>query len=399
MSFNDLQKFDNTRGCDNIGKFDDIRPYYDREIPAAMKRIAESSSFPVLASFVYPGRPLEELKQMLLGFKKISDFQLEVMKCVNEQVIARSITEFSYNGIENLLPNKQYLFVSNHRDIMLDSSLLQYILYKNGHRTSEITFGSNLMSSPLVIDIGKSNKMFRVERGGNMKDFYKNSMHLSEYIRYAIVEKGESVWIAQRNGRTKDGNDATDQGIIKMFCMSKPYDKIEALAELNIVPVSVSYEWEPCDILKTLELYESKYMKYIKKPGEDLNSILTGITQQKGRVHFEICKPLDRGILQSMGNGVTGNDYNRAVAGYIDREIISHYRLYPNNYIAHDIRYGSSEYGNCYSADEKNLFIERMNGLLDYADCDTELLYDIFLGIYSNPVDAKRKIAKAIRNY
>lgn len=376
-----------------MGRFDDIRPYYDSEIPAAMKRIAESSSFPVLASFVYPGRPLEDLKQMLLGFKTISDFQLEVMKCVNEQVISRSITEFSYNGADNLLRERKYLFVSNHRDIMLDSSLLQYILYKNRHQTSEITFGSNLMNSPLVIDIGKSNKMFRVERGGNMKDLYKSSMHLSEYIRHAIVEKGESVWIAQRNGRTKDGNDATDQGLVKMFCMSKPNDKIEALAELNIVPVSVSYEWEPCDILKTLELYESKYMKYIKKPGEDLNSILTGITQQKGRVHFEICKPLERDILQSMGNGVTGNDYSRAVAGYIDKEIISHYRLYPNNYIAHDIRYGSSEYSNCYSAKEKQLFTDRMNALLDYADCDTELLYDIYLGIYSNPVDAKRKIA------
>ena len=390
MSFNDLQKFDNTRGCDNIGKFDDIRPYYDSEIPAAMKRITESSSFPVLASFVYPGRPLEELKQMLLGFRTISDFQLEVMKCVNEQVIARSITEFSYNGIDNLSLEGKYLFVSNHRDIMLDSSLLQYILYKNGHQTSEITFGSNLMSSPLVIDVGKSNKMFRVERGGNMKDFYKSSMHLSEYIRYAITEKNESVWIAQRNGRTKDGNDATDQGLIKMFCMSKPNDKIEALAELNIVPVSVSYEWEPCDILKTLELYESKYMKYIKKPGEDLNSILTGITQQKGRVHFEICKPLERSVLKSMGDGVTWNEYNRAVARYIDGEIISHYRLFPNNYIAHDIRYGSSEYRSCYSVEEKCLFVERMNTLLDYADCDTEMLYDIFLGIYSNPVDAKR---------
>lgn len=372
---------------DEISKFDDIRPYRDSEIPAAMKRIAESSSFPILASFVYPGRPLEEVRQMLLGFKSISDFQLEVMRCVNEQVIARSVTEFTYSGIDNISPNRRYLFVSNHRDIMLDSSLLQYVLFKNGQETSEITFGSNLMSSPLVIDIGKSNKMFRVERGGNMKDFYKSSMHLSEYIRHAITKKGESVWIAQRNGRTKDGNDATDQGIIKMFCMSKPDDKIGALAELNIVPVSVSYEWEPCDILKTLELYESKYIRYIKKPGEDLNSILTGITAQKGRVHFEICKPVSADLLQSLGNGVTGSEYNRRVAGYIDSEILSHYKLYPNNYIAHDIRYGCSEYADRYTADERNLFVSRLDRLADYSDCDTDMLYDIYLGIYSNPID------------
>lgn len=141
---------------------------------------------------------------------------------------------------------------------MLDASVLQNVLHAHGFQTSEITFGANLMSSSLVIDIGKSNKMFKVERGGNMKDFYKSSVHLSEYIRHAITEKGESVWIAQRNGRTKDGNDATDQGIIKMFGISKREDKIKALSELNIVPLSISYEWETCDYMKALELYQSR---------------------------------------------------------------------------------------------------------------------------------------------
>ena len=152
---------------------------------------------------------------------------------------------------------------------MLDASLLQNHLVDGGIETTEITFGANLMVSPLVVDIGKSNKMFKVERpGGSIKDFYRSSLHLSEYIRYAITEKHESVWIAQRNGRTKDGIDATDQGIIKMFCMSELHDKIHALAELNIVPVAVSYEWESCDILKALELYESQYTRYTKKPGD-----------------------------------------------------------------------------------------------------------------------------------
>ena len=147
-----------------------------------------------------------------------------------------------------------YLFVSNHRDIMLDASLLQNVLVDHGMETAQITFGANLMMNQLVVDIGKSNKMFRVERPGNSaREFYKSSIHLSEYIRNVIIGCGESVWIAQRNGRTKDGNDQTDQGIIKMFCMSKADDKISALKELNIVPVSVSYEWESCDILKAIE--------------------------------------------------------------------------------------------------------------------------------------------------
>ena len=203
-------------------KFDDIRPYYDEEIPAAMQRIASSTSFPLLASYVYPEESVEKVRQRIVGYTNIHDFQTETMRRVNEQVIARSITEFTCDGISRLSPHDSYLYVSNHRDIMLDSSLLQYFLVTQGFDTTEITFGANLMQGQLVIDIGKSNKMFKVERpGGGFKDFYRSSLHLSEYIRHAILEKHQSVWIAQRNGRTKNGIDVTDQGIIKMFCMSR----------------------------------------------------------------------------------------------------------------------------------------------------------------------------------
>ena len=324
----------------NPAQFDDIRPYYDSEIPAAMERIVSSDFFGLLCTYVYPGHNPDDVKKMMRSFRTIRDFQLEVMRCVNEQVIARSMTEFTYSGVEKLDPKKKYCFVSNHRDIMLDACLLQYILYKNGHETTEITFGANLMSSPLVIDIGKSNKMFRVERGGNMKDFYMSSKHLSEYIRYVLTDKGQSMWIAQRNGRTKDGKDQTDQGIIKMFCMSEPADKIKALSELNIIPVSVSYEWESCDILKALELYESRFSKYIKKPGEDLNSILTGIAQPKGRVNFTFCDQITENDLH-LYDEMTNNEYHRSVAQLIDRRIIEAYQLTPNNYIAHDLRYAT----------------------------------------------------------
>lgn len=263
-------------------KFDDIRPYYEEEIPAAMQRIANSSSFPLLASYVCPGEPIEQVRQRIASYTNVHDFQTETMRMVNERVIAESISEFSCDGIEHLSPEESYLYVSNHRDIMLDSSLMQYYLVTQGFDTTEITFGANLMVSQLVIDIGKSNKMFKVERpGGNIKDFYRSSLHLSEYIRHVIKEKHQSVWIAQRNGRTKDGMDATDQGIVKMFCMSEPKDKIKALGDLHIVPVSISYEWESCDILKALELYQSQFAKYTKKPGEDLNSILTGILSSR----------------------------------------------------------------------------------------------------------------------
>ena len=370
-------------------KFDDIRPYNAEEFPEAMQRIANSSSFPILASFVYPGEPLEEVRQRIANYKNVYEFQSQTMSRVNERVIEESISEFTCSGIERLSRDKHYLFVSNHRDIMLDASLLQYFLLTQDFDTTEITFGANLMSSQLVIDIGKCNKMFKVERpGGSIKDFYRSSLHLSEYIRYAIQEKHQSVWIAQRNGRTKDGIDATDQGIIKMFCMSRPDDKIQALSELNIVPVAVSYEWESCDILKAIELYQSQYTKYIKKPGEDLNSILTGLLQRKGRVHFELCEPIkDEELMQY--DHLTNNEYHKAVAQLIDSRINPAYRLWPNNYIAHDLRYGSKVFQSFYTKEQREAFLRRLSHLDKYDDCDLDQLKDIYLSIYSNPVERK----------
>ncbi len=373
-------------------RFDDIRPYYNEEIPAAMQRIAEATSFPLLASYVFPNRSIDDVREEMRGYKTIKEFQLGVMYHANKQILKKSATEFTFSGIEYISHNTNYLFVSNHRDIMLDASLLQNVFIDNGFDTSEITFGANLMRGQVVIDVGKSNKMFKVERpGGSIKEFYRSSMHLSDYIRTTLTERHQSVWIAQRNGRTKDGVDRTDQGIIKMFGMSRSDDKIESLAELNIVPVAVSYEWEPCDILKTIELYERQQGPYIKKPGEDLNSILTGITEPKGRIHIEFCKPITRDDLLQFDNCTSG-EFHKAVANLMDQRICSAYRLSPNNYIAYDLHYGKKKYINMYTSEEKKAFKERMKSLLiRYEDeCDIEALADIFLGIYANPIDSKK---------
>lgn len=368
-----------------IEDFDDIRPYRDNEIPDAMQRISDSPVLPLLASYVCPELSLDYVKEMIRGFRTVRDFQYGIMHKVNDQIINNSISKFTFEGAEKLQKHTPYLFVSNHRDIMLDASLLQNALVDSGLDTTHITFGANLMMNPLVVDIGKSNKMFRVERpGGGIKDFYKCSLHLSNYIRYVIREESESVWIAQRNGRTKDGNDQTDQGIIKMFCMSKPDNKIEALSELNIVPISVSYEWESCDILKALELYASQNVKYIKKPGEDLNSILTGILQPKGRVHFQVCDVITEKDLVEYNN-CTNNEYHKQVAQLIDKRILSAYKLWPNNYIAHDMLYGQRKFVSKYTCDEEEAFKAHLSKLDQY-DSDLDVLKDIFLGIYANPV-------------
>lgn len=371
--------------------FDDIRPYTDAEIPAAMQRIAESSALPIVASYVFPGKPLDEVRQLLNSFKTIRDFQIGVMYHANKQIINNTTTKFTCDGLQQLDKDNAYLFVSNHRDIMLDASLLQNVLVDYGMETAQITFGANLMMNPLVVDVGKSNKMFKVERpGGNIKDFYKGSLHLSEYIRQVIVDKKESVWIAQRNGRTKNGDDKTDQGIIKMFCMSNADDKVAAIDDLHVVPVSVSYEWESCDILKAIELYESLNVKYLKKPGEDLNSILTGITQPKGRVHFQVCEPLRQSELSAISD-CPNNEYHKQVGLLIDRRIISAYRLWPNNYIAYDMLMGTKIFNSKYTDEEYAAFVKRIKKLERF-DCNQDVLKDIFVKIYANPVRNKLRL-------
>jgi hypothetical protein len=377
--------------------FEDIRPYTDEEIPAAMNRIAGSTSFPLLASYVFPDRNIDDVRREVRSYKTIHDFQMGMMYWANRKIIKDSTASFACGGMENIgaLTQNAHLYVSNHRDIMLDAALFQNVLVDNGHDTTEITFGANLMQGQIVIDIGKSNKMFKVARpGGSVREFYRSSLLLSEYMRHVITEKQHSVWIAQRNGRTKDGKDRTDQGIIKMLCMSHSDDKVMAIADLNIVPVSVSYEWEPCDILKTVELYERQFGPYIKKPGEDLNSILTGITQYKGNVHFEVCKPLSLDELNEFSD-LTSVEFHKAVANLLDQRICSSYHLYPNNYIAHDILYGNRKYSAMYSSEERDAFVHRMNKLQKYEDeCDMDKLYEIFLGIYANPVDSKSQMSK-----
>lgn len=367
--------------------FDDIRPYRDEEISAAMSRIASDPMFPVLASYVFPDKSVDEARELVRSLDSIDDFQAKVMYVANQRIIENTIEELMYDGLDNIDRESRYIYISNHRDIMLDASLLQKILVDEGIGTSEITFGANLMQGQLVIDIGKSNKMFKVERpGGSMREFYKASMHLSEYIRHAVVDRKQSIWIAQRNGRTKDGFDHTDQGIINMFRMSGDNDKVKSLAELNLLPVSVSYEWEPCDFLKALELYARSLGPYEKKEGEDLNSILTGIMQPKGRVYIYICPPLTEAELSPYA-GLLSNDFNKRVAMMVDKRICSTYHLWPNNYIACDMLSGTSEYSEKYTLEQKKAFEDHMSQLEKYAaDCNIDELKKIFLGIYANPV-------------
>jgi len=369
--------------------FDDLRPYHDSEINAAMRRITDDPLFEVLAGKLYPEASVEDLKYKFRQLNSVSEFQTKVMHYAINYIVENTITDFSYNGLGLIDKNVSYLCVSNHRDILLDSALFELILYTNGIKTTEITFGSNLMKPDFVVDIGKSNKMFKVERGGNPRDFYKNSKHLSEYIRHTITGKKESIWIAQRNGRTKDGNDATDQGILKMFSMSGSVDLVENLSELNILPIAISYQWEPCDVLKVNEIYKSRREKYEKAPGEDLQSILTGITSPKGMVHIEITPPVTSDVMAGF-HPANKNELISGVCKQMDKQIITGYRLFDTNYIACDLMDGTARFMNThYSADSKAHFINDMDAKLNRLEGDPDELKAIYLGIYGNAVKNK----------
>jgi len=308
------------------------------------------------------------------------------MDKVIRRILAQTTESFSYSGFEQLAQDKNYMFVSNHRDILLDSAILQVILHECGLQTSEITFGSNLMVSPFVVDIGKMNKMFKIVRGGTIREIFKNSLTVSQYMRYAITQKRQSTWIAQRNGRTKNGFDNTEVAVLKMFAMSSPLDFVPNLMELNITPLAISYEYEPCDFLKTRELYISKRKQYEKEPGEDMSSIVHGATQWKKHIHLAVCEPITEEELKKCDT-FTHNEKFKSLAEIIDKKIYQNYKLYKTNYIAHDLLHNANTYNSHYSNNEKEAFKQYMSAGLINIEGDMNELKTLFLQMYAAPVN------------
>lgn len=367
--------------------FEAVRPYNDSEVPVALRSITQDPFFPMVVNYCLPNANIDEVTGALLQIKTVDDFQTRVMYPAIQAVISKTTDGVSLDGFDKIDDHKRHIFIANHRDIALDSALLDLLLYEHKIKTCQITFGSNLMKGNLVINLGKLNKMFRIIRGGNIKDFYRNSLEVSAYMRHVVTELDESVWIAQRNGRTKDGNDKTEMGVLKMFSLSSEKAFVDNFDELSITPVAVSYEYEPCDFLKTAELYISRLQKYVKGENEDLNSILTGIKQRKGKVHLAVTEPISRKELE-ICDEKEKNEKMVALASLIDQRIYKSYKLFKTNYIAYDILQGGNAFADCYSADDRKDFITYMNdGLAKIGiEADRSDLEQIFLRIYANPV-------------
>ena len=368
--------------------FEEVRPYNDDEVPAAIERISANIYFPNVVKYLFLDADIRVFTEKFRKIKTVEEFQWEIMDKAIHAIVSLTSDGLSHSGFEALSNEKNYMYISNHRDILLDSAILQILLHEYDLETSEITFGNNLMSSPFVIDIGKINKMFRIVRGGTLREIFNNSMEVSRYMRYAITQKHQSTWIAQRNGRAKDGHDATEIAVLKMFAMSSQSPFVPNLMELNITPIAISYEYEPCDFLKTRELYISRQKTYVKDDGEDLVSILHGINQKKGKIHLAICPPITKEELEYC-DSFSHNDKFKHLAELIDKKVYSNYKLWKTNYIAYDLLNHTDKYQSTYSLEEKEAFRVYMNHGLRDIEGDISELETIFLQIYAYSVRNK----------
>ena len=373
-------------------KFDSIRPYNESEFAAAIERITSHEYLPIVINSVFLNTNAEEYIENMKKYKTVRDFQHGFMRDAVENILKKTSTNFTYDGIENIKSGSCNMFVSNHRDIALDAAILCYVFALNNLECFEVAIGNNLLQGDFVIDIAGVNKMFKIMRSSNAKDLYRDSVLASEYMRHVIKDKKESVWIAQRNGRTKDGNDKTELGVLKMFSLGNDKPFVENFEEINITPIAISYEYEPCDFLKTIELYISSFQKYVKEPGEDLRSIIAGIMQPKGQINISVTPSITREELEYCDQFEKNAKFT-TLAEIMDKRIYKAYKLYKNNYIAHDILNNANTYAEFYSKEEKEFFLNYMRNGLSKLPCAKEEnmkeLEEIFLKIYANPVENK----------
>ena len=379
----------------DLTEFESISPYTDAEAAEALSKLAEFPLLSHVSQQFFPEESPEFLKNILKQIKTIDEFQVLVMQKFVRWVIEHTARNFSYDGISNIDPQKKFLALSNHRDIILDPAITQLVLYRNGIPMTEIAVGDNLITNQTIEWLIRSNRMIKVVRGISARELYLSSQLLSKYIRLNITEQRSSIWLAQRQGRTKNGYDITEQGLLKMLDMSGKADFKTNFEELNIIPMSISYEIEPCDILKARELVISRKRKYVKAEGEDFKSIVTGIMQQKGDIHLNIGKPLTSEEIEQ-ASLCDKNDRYQLIRHAVDLRVIEGYKLFKNNYIAYDIANHSFKYSHMYEKADLEQFVTYMEHQLDTVEPEVnrEDLRRIFIDIYANPVVTKELLAK-----
>lgn len=375
-------------------KFDAIRPFYETEVNEALQSVIPHPMMKALMNFTFPDVEDEVWKEQLKKTHSIRDFQCNFIYQTVQKILENSSDGLTTSGFEHLEKNNSYLFISNHRDILLDTTLLNASLFQNGHLMTASAIGDNLVKKSFIKTLARLNRNFLVLRGLSPREMLQSSKLLSEYMRQLLLHENRSVWIAQREGRTKDGNDETNPGVLKMIGMaSDEADVMQYFKKIKIVPVSISYEYDPTDVLKMPQLLaEANNEVYVKSKNEDFNTIMSGVMGQKKHIHLHIGKVLDTEIDRIVAENDNSNKQIQALAQEIDDAILSNYKLWPTNFIAYDIVNKSNAFSHFYTESEKSLFERRLEMRIG---TDNPVALDGFLAMYANPVVNKLKYSHA----
>lgn len=373
-----------------MSKFDKIRPYYDTEVNHALKELVNHPMMKAMMNFAYPNLDDAIWKEQLLRTYSIRDFQINFAYQAIKKILEKTSEGLTTSGFEKLEPNTAYYFISNHRDIILDTSLLNVCLFDHDLIMTASAIGDNLVKKDFLLKLSKLNRNFLVQRGLAPRELLQSSKLLSEYMYHLVSRENRSVWIAQREGRTKDGNDATHQGVLKMIAMANDEkDVMDYFKKIKLVPVSISYEYDPTDALKMPQLMaEANDEIYIKEKNEDFITLLSGIIGQKKRIHIHVGDVLDQEIDQIKAENDNNNKQIQALAQVIDDSILQTYQLWPTNFIAYDLLNNTTTYSSKYTEKEKQLFERRLELRINADDVKQK---ESFLAMYANPVINKLK--------
>ena len=372
--------------------FDDIRPFDDSEVNHYLGLLLQDESFQHILQFSFKDQAkIDQIKALLSHVYTVKDLQLKfVYQMVEDLILKKSTDGLTSSGLDKLDKNASYLFISNHRDIILDSALMNYLIVLEGMNTTEIAIGNNLLIEKWIEYTVKLNRAFVVRRNLPSRELLMASKKLSEYIRRDITRKNTSVWIAQREGRTKDGNDKTQLALLKMLNLSNINEVGEGFKELRIVPLSISYEIEPCGISKVAELYKKQTEGFEKTQEDDLRSMGEGLVRPKGHVHFGFGEPITNQIDLIDKEEPISNQIEK-LAEIIDGKIYNSFKLWPNNYIAEDILNKTSNNLDQYNAEQFDSFAAMLDEAVETIPGEKEVIRSMFLQMYVNPLINKRK--------
>lgn len=374
-----------------MSSYDNIKFYPDSEVNKVLLTLTSHPMFKELMSFTFPDKDETYFQQLFQSIHSIYDFQSKVIYHTMQRILEKTSESLTSNGFDEIQDDKSYFYISNHRDILLDTSLLNVKLYENNKIMTASAVGDNLVQKSFLMSLAKLNRNFIIRRGLSARELLQSSKAVSAYIHELLQHDNRSVWIAQRQGRTKDGWDETHTGVLKMIGMNCDEDNLmDYFKKLRIVPVSISYEYDPTDKLKMPRLMaELSDEAYIKEKNEDFINLMSGVLGQKKRIHIEMGKPLDEEIEEIKNCQLNTTKQIQELAKILDKSIVKNYKLWPTNYIAYDLLHQTTNFQQKYTEEEKQLFLRRLELRVDK---NNETMVNGFLSMYANPVLHKIKL-------